>query len=62
MVSREQWHVGNRTICQAYPIPVGVSLLAIAVYLSTFALTDTPQSRAGSLLQGTCGGSENLWR
>ncbi|PYC17425.1 hypothetical protein DMX02_20225 [Pseudomonas jessenii] len=31
---------------------VGVSLLAMAVCHSTLMLTDTPPSRAGSLLQG----------
>ncbi|MBA4361090.1 MAG: hypothetical protein C0411_10230 [Pseudomonas sp.] len=38
----------------ATPIPVGVSLLAIAVFQSTSMLTDPPLSRAGSLLQLFC--------
>ncbi|CAI8943056.1 hypothetical protein EMIT0232MI5_50331 [Pseudomonas sp. IT-232MI5] len=41
-------------------IPVGVSLLAMAILHPTFLLTDTPLSRAGSLLQfDVCSMQEN---
>ncbi|POA25798.1 hypothetical protein C1894_05485 [Pseudomonas sp. FW305-3-2-15-E-TSA2] len=41
------------TKCSDITALVGVSLLAIAVYQPTIELTDTPLSRAGSLLQNS---------
>ncbi|CAI8745272.1 hypothetical protein EMIT0215P_130191 [Pseudomonas serboccidentalis] len=48
-LTRSHTHFQNTTT------PVGVSLLAMTVCHLAKVLPDTPPSRAGSLLQGTCG-------